>query len=260
MQLDAFRQWTARLQANLDGDSRVIGLVLLGSSAEVSRIPDAWSDHDFFVVTVDGVQENFRTDLSWLPDAEQIVLHPRETAHGLKVLFANGHLIEFAIFDLKELRLARVNDYRVLLEKTDGWMHGALAEVVADSTPGPLGRDGAIDLMLSLFVVGAGRVARREVLSAQRLINEFALSELLLLIAHEIPATVPLQDNLDPFRRVEICYPAIAAELQQALLLEPIASAEAMLKIAATHLSNLPKPAVDVVQRVVQDAKASQAG
>jgi len=114
MQLDAFRQWTARLQANLDGDSRVgdsrvIGLVLLGSSAEVSRIPDAWSDHDFFVVTVDGVQENFRTGL---PDAEQIVLHPRETAHGLKVLFADGHLIEFAIFDLKELRLARVNDYR----------------------------------------------------------------------------------------------------------------------------------------------------
>ena len=74
MQLDAFRQWTARLQANLDVDSRVIGLVLLGSSAEVSRIPDAWSDHDFFVVTVDGVQENFRTDLSGLPDAEQIVL------------------------------------------------------------------------------------------------------------------------------------------------------------------------------------------
>jgi len=153
-----------------------------------------------------------------------------------------------------------VNDYRVLLDKIDGSIHRALPELVADSTPGPLDRDRAIDLMLSLFVVGAGRVARGEVLSGQRFIKDFALSELLRLIAHEIPAAVPLQDNLDPFRRVEICYPAIAAELQKALLLEPIASAEAMLKIAATHLSNLPKPAVDVVQRVVQDAKASQAG
>jgi len=259
MQLDAFRQWTARLQANLDVDSRVIGLVLLGSSAEVSRIPDAWSDHDFFVVTVDGVQENFRTDLSWLPDAEQIVLHPRETAHGLKVLFADGHLIEFAIFDLKELRLARVNDYRVLLDKTNGSIHRALPELGADSAPGPLDRDRAIDLMLSLFVVGAGRVARGEVLSGQRFIKDFALSELLRLIAHEIPAAVPLQDNLDPFRRVEICYPAIADELQQALLLEPIVSAEAMLKLAEAHIRDLPQPALEVVQRVLKDAKASQA-
>ncbi len=145
MELDAFRRWTIRLQANLDADSRVIGLVLLGSSAEVGRIPDAWSDHDFFVVTVDGVQEDFRTDLSWLPDAEQIVLHPRETAHGLKALFADGHLIEFAIFDLKELRLARVNDYRVLLDKTDGSIHRALPELAADSVPGHFDRKRTIE-------------------------------------------------------------------------------------------------------------------
>jgi lincosamide nucleotidyltransferase B/F len=260
MELDAFRQWTTRLQDRLNADSRVVGLVMLGSSAEVSRLPDVWSDHDFFVVTVDGVQESFRTDLSWLPDAEQIVLHPRETAHGLKVLFADGHLIEFAIFDRKELRLARVNDYRVLLDKTDGSIYRALPELAADSVPGHLDRERVIGLMLALFVVGAGRVARGEVLSGQRFIKDFALSEMLRLIAHEIPAALPRQDNLDPFRRVEICYPAIAAELQQALLLEPIAAAEAMLKLAEAHIRDLPQPALDVVQRVLKDTKAAQAG
>jgi len=41
----------------------------------------------------------------------------RETAHGLKVLYDDGHLLEFAVFDEAELPLARVNDYRVLLDR-----------------------------------------------------------------------------------------------------------------------------------------------
>src|SRR5687767_12203519 len=113
MQLEQFRAFSQSLKENLDKDNRVLGLVFLGSSAEQGRIPDVYSDHDFFVITVKGVQEDFRQNLAWLPDAENIVINYRETEHGLKVVFANGHLIEFAIFDEDELFLARVNDYRV---------------------------------------------------------------------------------------------------------------------------------------------------
>ena len=101
MEPEAFRGWTARLSEGLQVDNRVIGLVMLGSSADVGRVPDQWSDHDFFVITHPGAQEAMRQDLDWLPDPDQIVLNVRETAHGLKVLYADGHLIEFAIFDME---------------------------------------------------------------------------------------------------------------------------------------------------------------
>jgi len=103
MESDAFRNWTERLHAKLGADARVIGLVMLGSSAEAQRTPDAWSDHDFFVITHPGTQEALRTHLDWLPEPDQIVLRPRETKHGLKVLYDDGHVIEFAVFDLQEL-------------------------------------------------------------------------------------------------------------------------------------------------------------
>ncbi len=255
MQLDAFRRWTERLHANLATDPRVIGLVMLGSSAEAGRTPDQWSDHDFFVITTSGDQEGFRTDLGWLPDAEQIVLRPRETAHGLKVLFADGHLIEFAVFDLDELRMARANDYRVLLDKADGAINTALAEIARPSESHAFDREREMALVLSLLLVGAGRVARGEVLSGQRFIKDFAFSGLLRLIAHEIPAAVGSRpDNLDPFRRVEASYPALAKELQAALLLEPLASAGALLTFIETHLRDVPAQAVQVVRDVLREA------
>src|SRR3954449_2304508 len=103
MDAQAYEQFTRRLLDNLTADERVLGLVALGSMAARDYIPDAWSDHDFFMITKPRDQESFRTDLSWLPDAEQVAFYFRETAHGLKAIYADGHLIEFAVFDLAEL-------------------------------------------------------------------------------------------------------------------------------------------------------------
>ena len=50
-------------------------------------------------VTQDGTPERYRTDLQWLPDADTIGWWFRETAHGLKVLYRGGLLLEFAVFD-----------------------------------------------------------------------------------------------------------------------------------------------------------------
>jgi hypothetical protein len=165
MQLDAFRQWTEQLRLNLQQDDRVIGLVMAGSSAETRREPDAWSDHDFFVITHSGVQEAMRTDLGWLPDADQIVLRVRETEHGLKVLFADGHMIEFAIFDMPEVFLVRINDYRVLFEPPDGKLSAALREIESKSAEESFDRDKEMGMLLSLILIGAGRVARGEGIS-----------------------------------------------------------------------------------------------
>lgn len=64
MQLDDYRSFTAALTLSLANDPRVLGLIALGSMAEQDYLPDQWSDHDFFVVTVPGQQEAFRKEVS----------------------------------------------------------------------------------------------------------------------------------------------------------------------------------------------------
>ncbi len=87
MNLAEYNQFTQELRLKLAGDDRITALIALGSMAQQDYQPDEWSDHDFFVVTIHGVQEDMRQDLSWLPHADEIVFHFRETEHGLKVLY-----------------------------------------------------------------------------------------------------------------------------------------------------------------------------
>jgi len=108
MQRPDYERFTAHLRERLAADGRVVGLVALGSMSGEPPEPDEWSDHDFFVISRPGEQEGLRTELSWLPDAEEIAFSFRETAHGLKVLYRSGHLLELAVFDLEELSVAAV--------------------------------------------------------------------------------------------------------------------------------------------------------
>ena len=58
--LDRLATYLDQLTAAAAADSRVIGLVLAGSSAQPER-RDRWSDHDFLLVTEDGTPEEYRT-------------------------------------------------------------------------------------------------------------------------------------------------------------------------------------------------------
>src|ERR1041385_6319682 len=116
METDGYRAFTRRLVERVARDDRVLGLVALGSMAERDYAPDEWSDHDFFLIVRGGAQEAFRTGPSWLPEAEEVAFWFRETEHGVKVVYRSGHLLEFAVFDERELYLARVNRYRVLVD------------------------------------------------------------------------------------------------------------------------------------------------
>jgi len=258
MDLESYRNYTQKLQKSLEADSRVLGLVAVGSMAEQKRIPDNWSDHDFFVITESGVQEEFRQNLSWLPEHEHIILQIRETEHGLKVLYDDAHLLEFAIFDTDELYRAKINDYRVLIDHIG--ISETIKKLVLNSEPAPLDSNRAFSLFLSLLLVGSGRTARGEILSGHAFIKQYALSNLLSLIIAVVPfeADAPL-DNLDPFRRVERAFPQLTQEIHSALLLEPIASAQALLQIAQAHILPIWKPektdAISVIEAYLKDAK-----
>src|SRR4029079_1817965 len=95
-------------------EQRAIGLVAVGSMDHRDYAPDEWSDHDFFVLAQPRQQEATRNGLSWLPRRERVALRFRETEHGVSVIYDDGHLLEFAVFDLEELGLASVNRYRIL--------------------------------------------------------------------------------------------------------------------------------------------------
>lgn len=239
MKPEAYRAFLSELQARLEPDSRVVGLVLAGSTANQSHPPDEWSDHDFFVVTESGVQEQFRTVFDWLPDHESIVLSVRETAHGLKILYASGHLIEFAVFDREEVGLARLNDYAVVFDRggvAEAARHIASTERHVPAEPVTLPHEAG--MFLCLLVVGAGRVARGEAISGQVFIRAYAVGHLLRALATVLPASQPHQlDNLDVFRRFELVFPQAGAAINAALQREPVTAALGLLDVYEDALS-----------------------
>lgn len=258
MDLAAYRDFTRRLQANLQADDRVLGLIALGSMAEVNRLPDDWSDHDFFVITPPGEQEDFRQNLGWLPDYESIVLSIRETAHGLKVLYDFGHLLEFAIFDIHELSQVDINDYRVLIDRAD--LMPIVVNIAKRPVQSSFDATKQFTMVISLIYVGMGRYARGERLSAHAFIKNHLLHHLLSLLAHLLDGDVSHLDNLDAFRRFEQVYPDVGAEISRILLLPIPQAAESLLDLTVQHapaLAESHQAAVDVVRRYVARA-ASQ--
>jgi hypothetical protein len=232
MDAAAYRDFTERLLARVGADSEVIGLVALGSMSGEPPLADSFSDHDFFVVVAAGAQERLRTDLSWLPDAADVVLSFRETAHGLKALWSSGHLAEFAVFSPEELALARVNRYRVLLDRADlvermARVRSATVEQARGSVPD---ERWTVGMFLGALVVGSGRWARGERLSGHQLVRCAALGHLVSLLRSALPPErAVILDDLDPLRRLERAAPGDAREILDALTLPAPAAARALL-------------------------------
>jgi len=233
--LSKFLEYSDRLAANAEADDNVIGLIFLGSAADHSRV-DEWSDHDFFLMVKAGFGEQYRGDLSWIPDIEQAVLHPRETDHGLKVVFGDGRVLEFAVFEDAELELASVNSWAAVVDKTD--LTPRLEKIEARSSASaakPFDRAKEFELFLALILIGTGRHRRGETLIAGQFIRSYALRNLLGLIrdAHApVPGTEAKQDNLDRYRRFELQYPSLGRRIENALQKDLDAAALALVEIA----------------------------
>ena len=200
----------------------------VGSTAGEGHSPDEWSDHDFFLISRPGAQEELRQDLRWLPAHDRIAFSFRETEHGLKVFYDDGHMIEFAVFAVDEIALAGVNSYRTLLDR--GGVEEACARVRAHPRP-EHDDDHLFGMVLAAALVAVGRGRRGEVLSAAFLVT-WALTYLTRLLARVVPAERPsLLDNLDSLRRFERVYPALGAELGHAVRLPPPEAGARLLAI-----------------------------
>lgn len=257
---DAYAAFTERLVTSLSGDPDVLGIVLVGSTSGHGAGPDASSDHDFFVVTHPGAQERFRRDLQWLPDAKDLVLQFRETAHGVKALYASGHLVEFAAFDPEELALARINRYRVALDRADITARTAAVRVAtSEATAAAPDLAHHAGQLATNLVVGVARAARGERLSGHHFVRSSALGHLVTLLRVQ-HGDDEWRDNLDPLRRFERSFPAIGSELDAALQLPIAECAHRLLGIARRELPDaLSAAAYASIERYIVDAVASGA-
>lgn len=238
-QLDQFAGFIARLHDNLVARADVIGLVLAGSTADRKRV-DEWSDHDFAVITVDGAEERLRNDLSWLPDYPDVALAVREEHDGFKVVYDDGHVLDFGVTSLPGLASWHANAYEVVLDR--GGVSGAFADVAARPKPSQSARpDRELGMFVTALLIGVGRCRRGEVLVASQLVRTVAVGHLLTAWRLVRPALLQERlDDLDPFRRFEQVYPTAGHAIATALDRDVEAAARALLELAEEELGDLP--------------------
>lgn len=238
--LAQFERFSARLLASVSAHPDILGLVWVGSAADLGRV-DEWSDHDFFLVARPGSEEHLREHLDWLPDAGQIAIAVRETEHGLKVVYRGGHVLEFAVASPEQLSTFSANTWTVALDR----------EVIARRMSNDVGparnelessRHGDPVLERRLFLVnvliGVGRARRGELLSAGQSVRSSAVGHLLRAVAGALPGDRPERlDDLDPWRRFERVYPQAGRLIAAALDQEVEPGARALLDAAELLLA-----------------------
>jgi hypothetical protein len=228
-----YRRYLEHLTAWARRHPDVRGLVALGSTADRSRSPDAWSDHDVWVIVGPGTAAALRDDPGWLPEPERIVAHLVETRHGRSVIYDDGHLVEVAVFEEPELEVTVANDYRVLYD--GGGIEERMAQIAARTAAAekPEGGDVEAGRLVVRLLIGLGRYGRGELLSANRLIRGLAVESLLATVARCVAAeTAGVLDGLDPHRRFETAYPEPAERLHRALSRPLVDLAQELVDVA----------------------------
>ncbi|MFC5788424.1 hypothetical protein ACFPPE_01010 [Agromyces tardus] len=225
-----FEAFLRAVEVNLADRSDVVGVVGMGSTAERDRV-DEWSDHDVAVITTDGGQDAVRPAHAWLPHPERIALEVHEHHGGVKVVYDDGHVVEYGVATLDELGGWAANAYDVVLDR--GGVAEAMAAIAARPVPeGAPDREREIGLVLALVLIGVGRARRGEVLSANSLVRGAAVTALLRAVAAGIPPETGARlDSLDPARRFEQAYPAIAQRIDEALARDVETCARALVDL-----------------------------
>jgi hypothetical protein len=233
-----FEDYLTRLTQVARDREDVIGLVGMGSTAELWRV-DEWSDHDFAWMVQPGAQDRYRHDLSWLPDAERIALSVVEHHGGVKVIYDDGHVLEFGLATLESLQ--QWFGYAVEVYVDKGGVADAVAGMVAKPLPeGPVDLTRAMRLIMTQLLIGVGRARRGEVLTAGLNIRTEAVGHLLVALTQVVPGDADRLDSLEPRRRFEFVHPELAARIEEAIRLAPEDAARTLLDLAQEQLGSHP--------------------
>lgn len=252
---ERFAGFLEQLARAAEGDPDVVGLVGFGSTADRSRA-DEGSDHDFAWLVAAGVADRYRDDLAWLPDADRIAASAVESHGGVKVLYDDGHRLEFGIADVASFSTWAGAPAAVIVG--DDSVRRAVDEVTARRPDGAIDPARELTLFLTQLLSGVGRAARGEVQSASGLIRGEAVTHLLrALIALRAPDD-PRLDPLDPRRRFDAVFPELGGEIEAACRRRPLDAAHALLRLADRELSrevSFPRRGFDAAARRVSPVR-----
>ena len=131
--------------------------------------------------------------------------------HGSKVLFEDGIYAEFAVFDPDELATMPFEGGRIVWQREGTDLAGTQNQPPAP--PEPHDVEWLLGEILTNLYVGLTRLRRGERLSAQRLIQGFAVDRVLQLWPLIEPQSLATEDRFDGSRRVEQRFPHIAQHL-----------------------------------------------
>lgn len=210
----ALLQRLDRLTEVLQNDPDCLGLLALGSAADLSRM-DAFSDLDFFVIVKDETVQRFLDHDFWLSACAPVVYRFKNTRDGHKVLWADGIYAEYAVFASSTLAHIPYSPGRWCF-KRDGFI---LPDQPNKPLPDPRqDPDFAYNEALTNLLVGMMRYRRGERLAGARLIQVHAMDRILATL--EDPK-IPLSPRVDPFsldRRVEFRHPDITELLKNVMV------------------------------------------
>ncbi|WP_243074164.1 hypothetical protein [Microbacterium sp. SS28] len=217
---ERFEELSAGLARGVRERPEFAGIVLLGSASDdATARRDEWSDHDFFAITREGEGRMLRPDLSWLPDADRIVLAAREGELGFAVVYDDGHVFEFAFADASELEGALAGDATVAVDDDEGTVAALVAASRERAAQGDR-FDPANDVRLVLvkLLIGVGRARRGEVLNASDFVRGWAVRLLVRAVrGRESRRSTATRDTIDPMRRFEKDFPEWATRIAAAL-------------------------------------------
>ncbi len=194
--------------AALAATGEALALLALGSAGlETERI-DAYSDLDFFAIVKPGRKNRFLSDLDWM--AAPIAFAFQNTLDGYKVLYEDGIYAEFAVFEPHDLQAIPFAPGRIVWQADE---FDAALVAPRERTPYPYTQEWLLGETLTQLYIGMGRFRRGEKLAAQRLIQFYAVEQVIRLA----PLVEPEQPgSRDPFageRRFEQRFPGVAALL-----------------------------------------------
>jgi hypothetical protein len=233
-----YERFTNQLIARLASDAHVLGLIALGSMADPSY-RDQWSDHDFWLVVEPGAQRQYLDDFSWLPEPGEILTAVAQGQSYYTLLYRDRHRVEFAVFDTTEAQRGRIERFRVLLDRGD---IEDLARSVCHRTHQERSRDlawpHALDHLCTLIWTACCLHRRGEGLAATQYVEAYAVGALLDLVHHHrVGDAPPMEDHLNPRRRLEQLCPELAAELASVLQQPVPAVGLALLRIAMREVA-----------------------
>ncbi|MEV6350240.1 hypothetical protein [Actinoplanes sp. NPDC051851] len=184
-------------------DDTIAVLALGSAGAQRGRIDDH-SDLNLFLVVADGAVGRYTGDADWLDAVAPVVHTYANDRHGRKALFADGILVEFAVFTQATLRTIPFRGARVVWQRPDAPRTLTESGVAEPRTPFDTVEFHLNEALVDLLV-GLNRDRRGERLSASRLIQQHAVDRVIALLRLD-EGEPPYRDLFDPSRRVERAY------------------------------------------------------